>query len=436
MKQRILSLVAFCLLLQIPTQAQYYRVMTDSTFEANIKALRRLPTPSYRICADSLIEYVSRNYESNRFSRTEYTQVSALISGCNEQLRQVTAHIIDKLLRLHCLEQYSEQIDDGKTLRGRYIAKLQPEGNDTTAYVLLKYDRNLLVLKQSSNDNLKLPQRTQEATAKQVDGTNWGANAEESLSLWRQLRNEFYGISIIENCNVQVKYMLRTYEPGGVGIYLTNPAPTAGSRMKFEMMHIDDKYTHQFRHFLEQMELAGKEEGTVNGLLHNTLPVIPDTCQYYYACHTFPDGRAEFIGVTHKDSITYLTRATSETPGLVVNPWGEYSWMTREELKAIWKDKYTQLGIWVFDTDTKKSLNTARLMTLDSEGQAIDSRPPQAFPFKRNYPLYRYMYTVPRRDYYKIKVEADGYETGYGEIWIKDDKDPEQIEIFLKPKTR
>jgi hypothetical protein len=46
------------------------------------------------------------------------------------------------------------------------------------------------------------------------------------------------------------------------------------------------------------------------------------------------------------------------------------------------------------------------------------------------------MYTVPRRDYYKIKVEADGYETGYGEIWIKDDKDPEQIEIFLKPKNR
>ena len=419
MKKKTISLMVLCLLFLNLMQAQNYRVITDSIFDAQNEVIHQLPTPSYRICADSLIKYVNRYYDGKCIYTTSYRQVSAPVSGSDEKLRMVIAHIIGELSHFPQLQQYSERIDDGTSLRGRYIAKLHPEGNDTSAYVFLKYDRNLLVLIQSSNDNLK-------STAKTTA-------TDESLSLWRKLRDDFYGTSIISNCNVQVKFEFRRYIPGSAAIYLTNPAPANGSKMKYELIRIDDKYTHIFRSFRDYMELAGREEGTVNGLLHNSGTLIPDTCKYYYACHTFPDGLTEFIGVTHEDSITYLTHATSEMPGLVVNSWGKYDWMTEEESKALWKDKYAQLGIWVYDADTKKSLSTAKITTLDSEGNIIDFRTPRVQTPWKDEPFYRYVCTVPKRDYYKIKVEAEGYETGYGEIQITQGEEPKQIEVYLKP---
>ena len=440
MKKRTLSLIAISLLLLTPAQAQNYRVVTDSIFDNIYKILdsHSNPIPCYRTCVDSLIEYVRRNYEGKSSSRTEYTQVFASVNGSDEKLRKVKTHIMDKLLHFNHLQQFSEQIDDGTSLRGRYIAKLQPECGDTSAYVFLKYDRNLLVLKQSSNDNLKwsIPINTPTRSHSHVTATTVKATPDESLSLWRKLRDDFYNISIIDKRNVQVKFRFSTYRAEDTGFYLTDPAPANGSKMKFELMRIDDQDTFFFSSFRDYMELAGREEGTVNGSRHVKETVIPDTCQYYYACHTFPDGLAEFIGVTHEDSVTYLIRATSETPGLIVNHWGKTDWMTESELKEAWKNKFTLLGIWVYDADTKKSLSIAKITTLNGKGQAIDVAAPRlTTPWKRK-PFYRYVCRVPWYNYYKIKVEAKGYETGYGEIWVKDGQEPDQIEVFLKPKKK
>ena len=62
MNKKTISLMVLCLLFLNLMQAQNYRVITDSIFDAQNEVLYQLPTPSYRICADSLRKYVNRNY--------------------------------------------------------------------------------------------------------------------------------------------------------------------------------------------------------------------------------------------------------------------------------------------------------------------------------------------------------------------------------------
>lgn len=429
MKKRTLSLIALGLLLLTPAQAQNYRVLNDSIFMANIIAHRNAPEPRYRDCTDSLINYVVQNYGGHGAYSSDYLQISVPVSGDDEKLRRVTAHIIGELSQFTHLQQYSERIDDGTSLRGRYIAKLQPECGDTSAYVFLKYDRNLLVLKQSSNISLQMSSRTKAA----FSTTN---TADESLSIWQELREKYYQLGYWINGNDRIMFSYRIYESGGESLYITNPAPVSGSKTRFELIRKDDKNKYVFNNFRNKMELAGKEEGTTYGLLHNSGTLFPDTCKYYYVCHTYPNGLAEFIGITHEDSVTYLMHATSETPGLIVNRWGKTNWMTEKEATDFYNQHRAFLGIWVSDANTKKSLNTAKLTTLDSTGNVIDYKEPMANRIAKNRPVYRYLCIVQPRNYYKIKVEAKGYETGYGEIWVKDGQEPDQIEVFLKPKKK
>lgn len=424
--KRLLTIAALGLLMLLPASAQNYRVKTDSIFEAEMQSLANAPKPSYLLCLDSLMAYVRDNYgdKAKCVSSSLYKQVTAPASGDDEKLRRVTAHIIRQLSHFPHLQNYSERIDDENNLRGRYIMKFHPEGRDTSAYAFLKYDRNLVVLRYSRNEALKTPSKSAPSRSP----------IDEELSLWHQLRNCF---DMICMGDIDVKYEFRSYRNGPKPFFLTTPEPAINSRTRMELLRAYDKEAFGFNTLLRAIESASLEEGTACGKLanDNRFLINRDTCQYYYACHTFADGLSELIGVTHEDSITYLVRATSQKPGLCVNDWGKTSWMTQEEIKEAFITDYQQLGVWVYDAETKKSINTAKLTTTDEEGNILDLREPfPEEPWKGGL-IYRYHCVVQSRPHYIFKIEADGYETAYAEMTLQD-AEGQQIEVYLKPKKK
>lgn len=429
--KRLFSILTLGLLMLTPVSAQNYKIQTDSMIDEMLKKDREEEEqlkPRYRICADSLLSYISREYGGRKGWTSLSNQIAAPVSGDDDKLRRVTSQIISELSQFPYLQQYSEQIDDGNSLRGRYIVKLKPEGRDTSAYVFLKYDRNLLVFRQSHNEQLKKPSRTAAVSS---------TTADEELSLWRRLRDDFYLYCITENINVQVKIRFSIYSgrEKQMNCFVSSPAPEVGTRIKEELIRFDDKNSRLFSGFHNNMEMVGKEQGTVYGTLYNTDQAF-DSCAYHYACHTFSNGLSEVIGVAHEDSITYLVRATSEEPGIYVGSWGKWSWMSEEELRAEVAKMKVVLGVWIHDEATDKFLNTAKIVTEDKDGQVVDTTEPLVFPVVKGKEEYRYFCSVLRRDYYKIKVEADGYEPAYGELTLLPDETDKQIHIYLKPKEK
>jgi len=47
--------------------------------------------------------------------------------------------------------------------------------------------------------------------------------------------------------------------------------------------------------------------------------------------------------------------------------------------------------------------------------------------------VYRYYCEVQHRPHYFFKIEADGYETAYAEMTLRDDEKSQQIEVYLTP---
>ena len=416
-----------------PASAQNYRVLTDSIFNTYISVQNETSEPVYRNCFRHLKDYIRSNYggqEGWTIMSGNAQQISAPVSGDDDKLRQVTSYIIDQLSRYPYLQQYSERIDDGHSLRGRYIIKLSPEESDTSAYVFLKYDRKLLVLRHSWNQSLRMP--TNGASSK----TN---PADEELSLWRKLRDDFYFTTMNGKKNVDIKYLFRTYRTGGKGFYITNPAPDEEQKTKMELVRIDDIDSTFFYKICKDIELAGREEGTIIGQKKHDSWFTQSTNNsslHHYACHTFPNGLSEFIGIVYEDSVSFLIRATSEQRGLIVNSWGKTNWMSENEINAMVLKENCYLGVWVYDAVTKKSMNNAKVTTLDDEGNVIDHREPIIETPWKGKSYYRYFCFVPRRSHYKFKVEAEGYETVYVEMILKEDETQKQIEVFLKPKAK
>ena len=430
--KRFLTIWALGLLMLTPASAQNYKIQTDSMAWAMVKksnAERERLKPRYQICADSLLNYIRRHYGGRPVWSSLSYQISAPVSGDDDKLRQITSHIINELSRFPYLQQYSERIDDGTSLRGRYVVKLKPEGKDTSAYVFLKYDRNLIMFKQSHNELLKTPSRTVSVSSTTVD---------DELSLWRGLIDKFYLYCIKNDVSLQTKIMLREYHGGKqIGCYVSNPAPQIGTRTKEELVRFDDKDSTCFYGFCNEMEMAGREQGTVYGTFHNLDQTFRnDSCEYHYACHTFSNGLVDFIGVAHEDGITYLIHATNENPGICVGGWGKLNWMSEEELNAEIAKTRVFLGVWIHDASTDKLLNTAKIRTEDKDGKVVDVSEPRVNSISRGGEQYRYFCSVLRRDYYKIKVEAEGYEPAYGELTLQPDEPEKQIHIYLKPKAK
>lgn len=423
--KRILIILTFGMFLLHPVLAQNYRVKTDSIFDIEMEELRNAPKPAYHVCINSLIQYVSDHFgdKAKCSSSSNYRQVTVSLNGDDERLRQVTKHIIEQLSHFSSLQQYSELKDEEDDLRGRYIVKFSPEGNDTSAYAFLKYDRNLLLLRYSRNLAFELPKKIAPGSSP----------ADEELSLWYQLKGR-YDMICMGDKDVKIQYR-RYHEGGPKPLFMTTPAPAENALTKMELLRVVDKDAMRFNFLRECMVLAGREKGTVYGkqTCKDQRLVKKDTCQYYYACHTFANHLSELIGVTREDSITYVVRATSDESGLCVNPWGWIHWMSNEELKALVISDSRLLGIWVYDAKTKKSLNKARVTTTDDKGEVVDLFDP--FPQRpwAAYMVYRYYCEVQHRPHYFFKIEADGYETAYAEMTLRDDEKSQQIEVYLTP---
>jgi len=183
--------------------------------------------------------------------------------------------------------------------------------------------------------------------------------------------------------------------------------------------------------------MAGREQGTVYGTFHNLDQTFRnDSCEYHYACHTYSNGLVDFIGAVHEDSITYLIHATNEDPGICVGGWGKWIWMSEKEHWAELAKTRVFLGVWIHDASTDKLLNTAKIATMDKNGKVVDVSEPRVNSITRGGEQYRYFCSVLRRDYYKIKVEAEGYESAYGELTLQPDEPEKQIHIYLKPKAK
>lgn len=428
--KRFLTIMIVGLLMQPPASAQKYKIHTDSiawAMEKKVSAERERVKPGYQICTENLLKYIRLHYGGIPNWNHLSCQISAPVSGDDDKLRQVTSHIINELTHFPHLQQYSEHIDDGTSLRGRYIVKLKPEGEDTSAYAFLKYDRNLLVFKQSRNERLKAPSRSDIVSSTTVD---------DELSLWRGLRDEFYRYS--SNVNTQVRILVSKYDEGmQTSYYVSSPTPEVGTKIKKELIRFHDKDSTDFYRFCNSMEMAGREQGTVYGTFHKTdQTLIMDSCKYHYACHTYSNGLVEFFGAVHEDSITYIVHATGENPGIAVGCWGKLFWMSEKELNSESSKTRAFLGVWIHDESTDCLLNTAKIRTEDKDGKVVDISVPRVSSVIAGSASYRYFCCVQRRNYYKIKVEAEGYEPAYGELTLQSDELQKQIHIYLRPKGK
>lgn len=424
--KRTLSILSLGLLMLAPISAQNYKIQTDSMAKAMVEENHRTrKVASYRICADSLRRYIHSNYTNGgNMNGSSYScQIIAPVCGSDEKLRRVVSNVIDELSRFPYLQKYSEQIDDGATFRGRYIVKLRPELRDTSAYFFLKYDRNLIVLNQSSDIKLKMPAKTIAAPR--------STTSDEVLSVWKSLKEHFY---ITAHSDAMIGS--NGYSAKSKYFYVTNPAPSEGAETCIERLRVDDKDKRQWSLLHSFMELAGKEESTAYGMFHNeSLAFRKDTCEYYYACHTYPNGLSEFIGIAHEDSVTYLVHANSSEPGLCVGNWGKQIWLSEQEFKDEVMKERVFLGVWVHDEATDVLLNTAKVTTLDADDNKVDLTEPIVNNTSAYGGTYRYFCSVLRRNYYKIIIEAEGYEPAYGEMTVQPDEQQKQIHIYLKPKS-
>lgn len=73
------------------------------------------------------------------------------------------------------------------------------------------------------------------------------------------------------------------------------------------------------------------------------------------------------------------------------------------------------------------------MTTTDDEGNVLDLSEPYPDTPWGDKLIYRYHCVVKRQSHYKIKIEAEGYETAYAKMTLKEDENEKQIEVYLKP---
>ena len=192
---RTILMIAFGLLIQATASAQSKTSNAESKTSGSesttpyvdklFDELSHRPHPSYRRGVDSLIAYVKQNYGGSGVSKAKTIQFSAPTNGSDDKLRRVSRHIVERLSQFPTLVTFSERTDNGTALNGRYIAKLKPEDRDTSAYVLLKYDRQTLSLMLCQDKNISPQLNTAHRTPAE----------EEPTSAWHTLRDFFYLLS-------------------------------------------------------------------------------------------------------------------------------------------------------------------------------------------------------------------------------------------------
>ena len=92
------------------------------------------------------------------------------------------------------------------------------------------------------------------------------------------------------------------------------------------------------------------------------------------------------------------------------------------------------LGVFVRDTGSQATLNTAAVSILDADSNLLISVPKPHRVFKDR-DVFRYPARVTRKEKYIIKVIADGYETKYQDLFVKNTERIKQTDVFIMKKT-
>ena len=429
--KRIFSMIVLALMAWTATFAQNTPRL-DQILNESSKA----PVTTYDECMDSLITFVLHRYggASHWIGLTTH-ELSSPVRGDDNKLRMISSHIAEHLSVLNCLQAYSERVDDGQDLRGRFIMKLKPEGNDTSAYVLAKYDRHTIILKLLKNISIILPAATGNANkVSNTSGDILGSAASRELTAWKDLRRDFYSESMASNRNAQMKWTLGYYDAEDeYALFVTTPAPDRLTQSKQELVQLNDSDKMSFERMCFVINIAGNEEGSSQGVLSNPNPDMKDSCEYHYAVHTTPNGLTEFIGVTHEAGVTYLVRATSEEPGLCVWPWGKTAWVQEEETN---KDE-AGVGVFVIDDEANQTIKDARLTFYEPDKKTvIKTNKSKVQAIDGIGKIHRHTSWLPIRKRYIVKVEADGYETAWGEIALNEEKMMGTTEVLLHKASR
>lgn len=419
--KRIFLVIAFALTASLTTIAQTPRI------DKIMKEQFSWTGASYRACVDSLSRYIIRRYGGSHLMSYATNEVIAPVRGNDDKLRKVMSHVKDRLSELNVLQTYSELIDDSVELRGRMILKLQPEGNDTNAYILAKYNRNTIILRLQTNQAVEIP------TSQHKTNSSW---KEDELSLWKKVRREFYSRGSHVDRDVQMKWCIGHYDEEHP-FFVTTPAPVGRTDMLWQLIHINDSTKWFFHDMKDLLELAGKEENSTYGVLTNNISQKADSCHYYYAYHTKPNGQAELIGVTHENDITYFVRATNDEPTLSVIPWGKTIWEKEQESET---DNASALIVFLIDEATNKTVKDAKLTFMKADKKTVIKKIKyEVQPTgERKIDIYRHLCFLPPHDRYMLKVEAEGYKTAWKEITpdpnVEKGKVAARVEVLLQSK--
>lgn len=98
------------------------------------------------------------------------------------------------------------------------------------------------------------------------------------------------------------------------------------------------------------------------------------------------------------------------------------------------EDPRVLIGVYVRDAETKAYLKDAEVTIIDADSVVLAM--PIVREVTRGSQIYRYLWSVPRKDKYIIRASKEGYSTEFVNVSLnKDEEQKEAGEIFLRPNT-
>jgi len=298
-------------------------------FAQNAQEAEDVFTPSYQTFVHDSLEFMMEKYWGSYVTRggniediphmTE-THYVADVDGNITELRQVVNKVCHKLEQLPYLQAYTERIDEANDLRGRYILKLKPEGQDTLVYFIFKYTPQLVTFKLSRNAGIDFSKSVPVKTTSKNDFTD------RYLSCWKELQHQFdFERQFVTDLSDQ-RYNGFWYQPD---MHKDNPdivVAFADPNQKEDVFYTDvyrlklDKNEYNSDSFLHYeygriLKRAGSEEGCQYG--QKTI----DGVTYHYATRIENDGRRELYGIAIDEEYVYYLHVHYVNAGGAVWAW-------------------------------------------------------------------------------------------------------------------
>ena len=113
------------------------------------------------------------------------------------------------------------------------------------------------------------------------------------------------------------------------------------------------------------------------------------------------------------------------------SPWGRTAWAQAKDNRK----EEVVLGVYVIDDETDKTIKDVQQTFYEPDRITIIERKPQRTkPIINNGGTFCHISWLPFRQRYMVKVEADGYETGWGEIILDEEKMQGRTEVVVHRK--